>query len=72
MCYSMQNIATAAGVSIATAHNHIAILKKKRLFKKTAIGKFLNDRDGKKLSELMGFDYDKLLNLSAQPKLKTT
>ena len=56
----MQDIANAAGVGVSTAHRYIAKLKAKNKFKKTSIGKFLNEKDGKKISELLGFDYSKL------------
>ena len=60
MSYKVQEIANAAGVAISTLHNYIAKLKKEKKFKKTAVGKIYNDTDGKKLAELIGFDYSKL------------
>ena len=60
MSFTMQEIADAAGVAVSTAHRYIAKLKAKNKFKKTSVGKLLNDKDGKKISELLGFDYSKL------------
>lgn len=70
MCYTIKNIADAYGVAESTLHSHISKLKKKRLFKKTSLGKFYNETDGKKLAELLGFDFQKLCNLTAQSKIK--
>lgn len=64
--YSLTQISTMYDASITTTWRHIHQLKKKKLFKKTAVGKYYNEKDVRLLSELMSFK----LELNKQ-KLKT-
>lgn len=54
--YTLQDVADKQGVSYPTAQRHVKKLTKQRKFKKTSVGKCFNDRDWKKLSQLLGFD----------------
>lgn len=56
MCtYSNQDLADMYGTSKRTLETHINKLKDKKLFEKSAIGKFYNQTDAEKLSTLLGF-----------------
>jgi hypothetical protein len=62
MVFSLKDIAKLYGTSKGTVENHVKILIKKKQFKKTSIGKYYNEVDLKKLSELLGFNLNGTFN----------
>lgn len=55
--YTLQELADNWKVSERTVSNRIKELKKKRVFKKTALGKSYNDVDKDRLCKLLGYTW---------------
>lgn len=60
--FSLEQVSILYERSLTTTWRHITKLEKKKLFKKTAMGRGYNDKDVRSLSELLHFslDLDKL------------
>lgn len=54
--WTLQEIADLHGYSAMQTSRHIAKLIKEKKFKKTGVGKYYNEKDTKKLGDLLGFE----------------
>lgn len=56
--YSAKDISLMYGASRTTCWRHIKSLVKSKKFKKTGVGRYYNENDIERLSDLLGFKLD--------------